>query len=121
MRFAKPAFVITSELSNVSSSASAANRLKTVLLITATYFHFLIFAQFAFLARLATWTSNQAALKSAMAAMAVGGVLFSLLTAGPALRFTPQLRLRISLAISAITAFLSILSLNLPCAMALDS
>ena len=48
-------------------------------LVAITYVYFLIFAQFAFLARLASLGVAGAHLKAVMGAMAFGGVLFSLL------------------------------------------
>jgi len=102
------------------ASSSVANSLKACLLIAVTYFHFLIFAQFAFLDRLAAWTANAFSLKAAMAAMAFGGVLFSLLTAGPGLRWSARLRIQASLALSALAAFASTAQLNLPCALVLS-
>ena len=50
-----------------------------VCLIAITYVYFLIFAQFAFLKRLALLWIADDHLKAAMAAMAFGGILFSLL------------------------------------------
>jgi len=102
------------------ASSSGVNSLKACLLIAVTYFHFLIFAQFAFLDRLAAWTTNAFSLKAAMAAMAFGGVLFSLLTAGPGLRWSARLRIQASLALSALAAFASTAQLNLPCALVLS-
>ena len=48
-------------------------------LIAVTYVYFLIFAQFAFLHRLDALGISGAHLKSIMAAMALGGILLSLL------------------------------------------
>ena len=93
---------------------------KACLLLAATCFHFLIFAQFAFLARLAHWTTNSSSLKLAMAAMAVGGILFSLLTPRLALHSTAHRRVQTSLAFSAVAAFASTLELNVPLAMLLS-
>jgi len=49
-------------------------------LIAITYVYFLIFAQFSFLTRLANLGVAGAHLKAVMAAMAIGGILCSLLT-----------------------------------------
>ena len=49
-------------------------------LVAITYVYFLIFAQFAFLKRLASLGVAGPHLQAVMAAMAVGGILFSLLT-----------------------------------------
>jgi cytochrome c oxidase cbb3-type subunit 2 len=93
---------------------------KACLLIAATYFHFLIFAQFAFLARLSNWTTSDASLKMAMGAMAFGGIIFSLLTPRFGLRWVARRRVQWSLAFSAAAAFASTLSLNLSAAMVLS-
>ncbi|WP_420239015.1 cbb3-type cytochrome c oxidase subunit II [Telmatobacter bradus] len=93
---------------------------KACLLIAATYFYFLIFAQFAFLARLSNWTTSDASLKMALGAMAVGGILFSLLTPRLGLRWAARRRVQWSLAVSATAAFASTLSLNLSTAMLLS-
>jgi cytochrome c oxidase cbb3-type subunit 2 len=85
---------------------------KACLLIAAAYFHFLIFAQFAFLARLSHWTASESSLKPAMAAMAVGGILFSLLTPRLGLRWAARRRVQLSLAVSAAAAFTSTFELN---------
>jgi cytochrome c oxidase cbb3-type subunit 2 len=93
---------------------------KACLLIAATYFYFLIFAQFAFLARLARWTTSDTSLKSAMGAMAVGGILFSLLTPRIGLRCPVRSRVQLSLTVSAFAAFASLLKLNFALALALS-
>ena len=85
-------------------------------LVAITYVYFLIFAQFAFLKRLTTLGTG-AHLNSVMAAMAAGGILFSLL--GPRLRVwpLPSLRLRAGLLVSAAAALLSLMPLNLAAAV----
>jgi cytochrome c oxidase cbb3-type subunit 2 len=93
---------------------------RACLLIAATYFHFLIFAQFAFLSRLAAWSPGGASLKPAMGAMALGGILFSLLTAYVGVRIPARLRIRISLAACAITAFAATFDLSYPLAVLLS-
>jgi mono/diheme cytochrome c family protein len=81
-------------------------------LIAITYVYFLIFAQFAFLKRLTSLGVADAHLKAVMAAMAIGGILCSLLT--PRMRPWPSadLRLRAGLAASGSAAFLSLLPLD---------
>ncbi len=81
-------------------------------LVAITYVYFLIFAQFAFLARLAALGLAGAHLKTVMGAMAFGGVLFSLLAPRVSLWPSPNLRLRIGLAVSGAAAFLSLLPLG---------
>lgn len=91
-----------------------------VSLIAITYVYFLIFAQFAFLKRLAVLGIADAHLKAVMAAMVFGGVLFSLLT--PRLKWIPSpgLRLRIAFLACAIAAFLTLLPLTLAMAIAVS-
>ncbi len=66
-------------------------------LVAITYVYFLIFAQFAFLKRLANLGVADAHLKVVMAAMAVGGHLSSLLAPRFNLWPSPSLRLRVGL------------------------
>lgn len=89
-------------------------------LVAITYVYFLIFAQFAFLKRLASLGVADAHLKAVMAAMAVGGILLSLLA--PRLRLcpSPNLRVRLGLFASAAAAFLSLLPLNLAACIAVS-
>ena len=82
-------------------------------LVAITYVYFLIFAQFAFLKRLAALGIADAHLKAVMAAMAFGGVLFSLLTPRTTLLRSPSRRLQTGLALCATAALLSLLSLSL--------
>lgn len=84
-----------------------------VALIAVVYVYFLIFAQFAFLARLAEIGIADSALKIVMAAMAAGGILFSLLTPRTRLVQRPAICLRIGLAVSALAALLSLLPLSI--------
>ncbi len=88
-------------------------------LVAITYVYFLIFAQFAYLKRLADLGVAGTHLEAVMAAMAMGGVLFSLLA--PRLRRWPQpnLRLRVGLFASGAAAFLSLLPLSLAGAMSI--
>ncbi len=82
-------------------------------LVAITYVYFLIFAQFAFLNRLASLGLAEDHLKVVMAAMAFGGILFSLLTPRVNLWPSPNLRLRAGLLTSGTAALLSLLPLNL--------
>src|ERR1700693_1813694 len=82
-------------------------------LIAVTYVYFLIFAQFAFLKRLAILDIADAHLKAVMGAMAIGGIVLSLLA--PRLTFAPSppLRLRAGLAACGAAALLTLLPLGL--------
>jgi cytochrome c oxidase cbb3-type subunit 2 len=88
-------------------------------LVAITYAYFLIFAQFAFLKRLASLGVADAHLKSVMAAMAVGGILTSLLA--PRINLWPSaiVRLRTGLIACGLAAFLALLPLGLLAAAAL--
>jgi cytochrome c oxidase cbb3-type subunit 2 len=89
-----------------------------VCLVAITYVYFLIFAQFAFLQRLASLGIDGTELKAVMAAMACGGILLSLLT--PRLKFwpSPNLRLGFGLGASGTAALLALLPLGTAAAMA---
>ena len=89
-------------------------------LVAITYVYFLIFAQFAFLKRLASLGIADAHLKAVMAAMALGGILLSLLTPRIGLWPSANLRLRIGLSASGIAAFLSLLPLGVVGAVAVS-
>jgi len=91
-----------------------------IALIAITYVYFLIFAQFAFLKRLTFLGIADSHLKAVMAAMAAGGILFSLIA--PRLnRFpSPQLRLRIAFIFCGVAAFLSVLHLAFASSMAVS-
>ncbi len=91
-----------------------------VCLVALTYVYFLIFAQFAFLHRLAGLGIAGAHLKLVMAAMATGGILFSLLTPRVKLCSSPNLRLRIGLCACGAAALFTLLSLGLPAALAVS-
>src|SRR6266702_7116794 len=84
-----------------------------VVLVAVTYVYFLIFAQFAFIQRLAAVGIGGTQLKTVMAAMAVGGILFSLLTPRVKICSSPNSRLRIGLGASAAAAFFTLLPLSL--------
>jgi len=88
--------------------------------VAITYVYFLIFAQFAFLKRLANLGIADAHLKAVMAAMAVGGVLLSLLAPRLRIRPLPSFRLRLGLAVSAAAASLSLAPLNFATAIAVS-
>ena len=87
-------------------------------LVAITYVYFLIFAQFAFLDRLAQLGIVDAALKGVMGSMALGGIALSLMT--PRVRRWPstQLRLRAGLVLCAAAALLSLAPLSLAAAAA---
>jgi cytochrome c oxidase cbb3-type subunit 2 len=76
-------------------------------LVAITYIYFLIFAQFGFLKRLAELEIEDAHLKAAMAAMAAGGILFSLLAPRLPARFNPALLLQIAFGLCGSAALLS--------------
>jgi cytochrome c oxidase cbb3-type subunit 2 len=84
-----------------------------VSLVAVTYVYFLIFAQFAFLHRLSDLGLAGAHLQTAMAAMAIGGILLSLLTPRLKLWPSPNFRLRVGLFACAAAAFLTLLPLSL--------
>ncbi len=89
-------------------------------LVAITYVYFLIFEQFAVLKRLDGLGIADAHLTAVMAAMAAGGILFSLLTPRLSLWPSPNLRLRIGLCASGAAAFLSLLPLDLAASMAVS-
>ena len=103
------------------SLAKLRNRgMQGVGLIAVTYVYFLIFAQFAFLHRLDALGISGAHLKPVMAAMALGGILLSLLA--PRLRLLPSpiRRLQLAFSIAAAAAFSSLASLNTAAALAIS-
>jgi cytochrome c oxidase cbb3-type subunit 2 len=89
-------------------------------LVAITYVYFLIFAQFAFLKRLASLGLAGTHLKAVMAAMAVGGILLSLLAPRLSRWPSPNLRLRVALLALAAAAFLSLLPLGLSASLAVS-
>jgi cytochrome c oxidase cbb3-type subunit 2 len=98
-----------------------------VALVAITYIYFLIFAQFAFLHRLAQLHIADAHLKAVMAAMAFGGILFSLLTPRTEILNPRRARstsrrarstLQAALTLCAAAALLTLLPLNLPASIA---
>jgi len=87
-----------------------------VALIAITYVYFLIFAQFAFLHRLDMFGITGAHLKSVMAAMALGGILLSLLA--PRVRLlAPVRRLQLAFFIAGLAAICTVAVLNLLAAL----
>jgi cbb3-type cytochrome c oxidase subunit II len=91
-----------------------------VSLIAVTYIYFLIFAQFAFLKRLAELGIAGDHLKAVMAAMALGGIALSLLTPRIRRSVQPVLRLRVALFLCGAAASLTLAKLNLPGAIAVS-
>ena len=89
------------------------NGWQAIVLLAVTYVYFLIFAQFAFLKRLATLGLGGDHLQAVMAAMAAGGIAFSLLAPRINLWPSPSLRLRGGLCLCSLSAFLSLLPLGL--------
>ena len=83
-----------------------------VFLVSITYVYFLIFAQFAFLKRLAELDIGNTDLKAVMAAMAVGGILFSLLAPRLTLFPSPALRIRVGLIVCSGAAILTLFPLG---------
>lgn len=83
-----------------------------IALVAVTYTYFLIFAQFAFLQRLGELSIAGSRFKIVMGAMAIGGIIFSLLM--PRLNFchSPGVRLRVGLGAAGVAAFFSLLPLN---------
>jgi cbb3-type cytochrome c oxidase subunit II len=82
-------------------------------LVAVTYVYFLIFAQFAFLKRLADLEQAGPYLKFVMAAMAAGGILSSLLAPRLKVGASPDFRLRLGLCVSAAGAFFTLLPLTI--------
>jgi len=89
-----------------------------VALVAVTYVYFLIFAQFAFISRLAELNLAGTSLNIIMGAMAAGGILLSLIA--PRVAFMPShtLRLRIAFAACAAAALLCLLPLSVFSAVA---
>ena len=86
-------------------------------LIAITYVYFLIFAQFAFLKRLAELGIADTHLEVVMGAMAFGGILLSLLAPRVNGLESPRLRIRAALSVCAAAAFLSLMSLTVAAAV----
>ncbi|HEY2469393.1 MAG TPA: cbb3-type cytochrome c oxidase subunit II [Terracidiphilus sp.] len=81
-------------------------------LVAITYVYFLIFAQFAFLHRLDALGITGDHLKSVMAAMAIGGILLSLLSPRVRRLPAPERRLQLAFGIAGLATLLTVLSLN---------
>jgi cytochrome c oxidase cbb3-type subunit 2 len=93
---------------------------RAIALIAITYVYFLIFAQFAFLQRLAEFHIIDPGLKPVMASMAIGGILFSLIAARlQTSRFSASTLLRTGLLLCATAALLSTANLSFPAAVAI--
>jgi cbb3-type cytochrome c oxidase subunit II len=86
-------------------------------LIAVTYVYFLIFAQFAFLARLAQLRVSDAELLPVMIAMALAGICFSFVTQHLVDRFSASALLRTGFAICAVAALLSLSAFVMPAAI----
>jgi cytochrome c oxidase cbb3-type subunit 2 len=84
-----------------------------ICLVAITYVYFLIFAQFAFLKRLGELGIADEHLKLVMAAMAAGGILFSLLAGRHAFGKHPRLQLECALFACATAALLASRQLDL--------
>ena len=84
-----------------------------IALIAITYVYFLIFAQFAFLNRLAEVGIANTHLKLVMGTMAAGGILFSLLPALRSINASPAVRLRAAFMVCGIAAALTLLPIGL--------
>ncbi len=95
----------------MSSAKSRISGWQGASLVTITYVYFLIFAQFAFLKRLAALGIAETHSQAIMAAMALGGIAASLLAPRLAWFPTAALRLRAGLALSGAAAFLALLPL----------
>jgi cbb3-type cytochrome oxidase cytochrome c subunit len=111
----------------VNAPPSPTTGWRGIALVAITYIYFLIFAQFAFLQRLTQLHIADAHLKAVMAAMALGGILVSLLTPRVEIlnprraRSTlaaPRPRLQAALTLCAAAALLTLLPLNLPASIA---
>jgi cytochrome c oxidase cbb3-type subunit 2 len=87
-------------------------------LVAVTYIYFLIFAQFGFVARLEDLGLAGVHLNQVMAAMAVGGILLSLLTPRLVTRVRAEVLLRAGLLIAGVAALLALAPLGVSGAMA---
>ncbi len=90
-----------------------------VALVALTYVYFLIFAQFAFLSRLAQLNLTGASQDAILAAMAAGGILLSLVAPRLALIPSPVRRLRLAFLVCAASAIASLLPLQVFSAVAI--
>ena len=87
-------------------------------LIAVTYVYFLIFAQFAFIHRLDALGISGDHLKSVMAAMAIGGILLSLLAPRVSSAPSASARLQLAFCVTGIAAFLTLAPLTVVAAIA---
>jgi cytochrome c oxidase cbb3-type subunit 2 len=106
----------------MSSLSSILRGWRGICLVAITYVYFLIFAQFAFLQRLAELHIAGDHLKAVMASMALAGILCSLLAAGiisarVSPLTSPRHRLQLAFLICAAAGFLTLLPLTLPTAI----
>jgi cytochrome c oxidase cbb3-type subunit 2 len=101
------------------SNSSSRTGWRGVGLVAVTYVYFLIFAQFAFLKRLAALGITDPHLKTVVAAMAAGGILFSLLTPRTALIPSAHRRLQLAFAACAAAALFTLLPLSLAASIAI--
>ncbi|WP_348263066.1 cbb3-type cytochrome c oxidase subunit II [Telmatobacter sp. DSM 110680] len=89
-------------------------------LIAVTYVYFLIFAQFAFIHRLDALGITGAHLKSVMAAMAVGGILLSLLAPRVSSLASASRRMQLAFCVTGIAALLTLVPLTVTAAIAVS-
>ena len=89
-------------------------------LIAVTYVYFLIFAQFAFIHRLDALGISGAHLKPVMAAMAVGGILLSLLAPRVSFLVSASRRMQLAFCVTGIAAFLTLAPLTVAAAIAVS-
>lgn len=89
-------------------------------LVTITYVYFLIFAQFAFLKRLAQLGIADAYLKLVMTAMATGGILLSLQAARLLFDLSPRFRLQAAFCVCGVAALLTLLPLSVGTSIAVS-
>jgi cytochrome c oxidase cbb3-type subunit 2 len=89
-------------------------------LIAVTYVYFLIFAQFAFIHRLDALGISGDHLKSVMAAMAIGGILLSLLAPRVSSAPSASARLQLAFCVAGIAAFLTLAPLTVVAAIAVS-
>ncbi len=104
----------------MSPTKLRASGIQGVGLVAVTYVYFLIFAQFAFIHRLDTLGITGTHLKSVMAAMAIGGIVLSLVAPRLGQFPSPARRLQCAFGGAAIAAFLTLAPLNLASAVAVS-
>jgi cytochrome c oxidase cbb3-type subunit 2 len=94
---------------------------RATVLVWVTFVYFLIFAQFAYLKRLAELGIAGTHLQAVLGTMALGGVLTSLLAPRKKHYPTPPSRIRMGLFVSGIAALLTLLHLGFATALAVSS